>query len=88
MTDPNQQPAAGSEESLQYMTGNFNEDEHDRAVDTEAEGGEESGIALISEHFEESESADDSLEDYEDDDFYDTYEGYDDDYDGGGDSGF
>ena len=59
-----------------------------RAVDTEAEGGEESGIALISEHFEESESADDSLEDYEDDDFYDTYEGYDDDYGGGGDSGF
>ncbi len=81
----------GSSNELQNMSPSFREDEHNLAVDTEAEGGSEGDLALISEHFSESESVDDTVDDLEDDDFYDAGESYaDDGFDeyGGGDSGF
>ena len=75
--------------ALQPLTGKFNEEEHNRAVESD-EGGEENELALISEHFSESDDADDSVDDYEDDDFYDAGESYADDDGGseGADSGF
>lgn len=95
MSDPNGsvETTEGSSDALQNISPGFSEDEHNMAVETEAEGGVEGNLALISEHFSESESVDDSIDDAEDDDFYDAGEafaddgGYD-DFDSGGDSGF
>lgn len=80
--DPN---AAESSETLQYLTPQFHEDEHE---DSEAEGvEEEDDISALTGGFEEDSYGDDDLDDVEDDDFYDLDEyasedGY------GGDSGF
>lgn len=99
MSDPNTQPESETAQeytsdtgvNTDYVTGGSTREEQDSSVETEGSGGG-GGLALISEHFSESESADDSVDDAEDDDFYDAGESYadgaDDFSEGGGDSGF
>lgn len=84
MTEDPRDPAGG-EESLQYVTENFNEDEF--ATD-EAEGEDDAEMGDLNSGFEEDGGGDSDLDDAEDDDFYDLGEFSDDDYGSGGDSGF
>lgn len=74
-------------QELQYLTSQFNEDEH-LGSDNEADGDEEADLALITASYEEDAYGDDSVNDSEDDDFYDLGEFSDDDDGSGGDSGF
>lgn len=87
MTEETNEPESLQEETLVYMTAQFSEEEHLRS-DSESGGNEDEDIVLITAGFEEDTYGDESVDDCEDDDFYDPGEFSGDDGESGGDSGF
>lgn len=87
MQDPNKSPEENqnNDAALPYLTENFHEEEHADDSDEDQED-----LSELNAEFDDDGGLDDSLDDIEDDDFYDLgeFSEGDDDYGDGGNSGF